>query len=217
MMLWKCCTQYASKFGKISSGHRTGKGQFSLQSQKGNVKECSNYHTITLISHASKVMFKILQARLQQYMNREIPDVQTGFRKGRGTINQIANIRWIIEKARNFHKSIYFCFIEYTKAFDCMDHNKLGNFSRDRNQFSSVSQSCSTLCDPMNCSTPGLPVHHQLLEFTQTHVHQVGDVIQPSHPVSSPYSPATNPSQHQSLFQWVNSSHEVAKVLEFQL
>ena len=146
-------------------------------------------------------MFKILQARLQQYMNREIPDVQTGFRKGRGTINQIANIRWIIEKARKFHKSIYFCFIEYTKAFDCMDHNKLGNFSRDRNQFSSVSQSCSTLCDPMNCSTPGLPVHHQLLEFTQTHVHQVDDVIQPSHPVSSPYSPATNPSQHQSLFQ----------------
>ena len=70
-------------------------------------------------------MFKILQARLQQYMNREIPDVQTGFRKGRGTINQIANIRWIIEKARKFHKSIYFCFIEYTKAFDCMDHNKL--------------------------------------------------------------------------------------------
>ena len=146
-------------------------------------------------------MFKILQARLQQYMNREIPDVQTGFRKGRGTINQIANIRWIIEKARNFHKSIYFCFIEYTKAFDCMVHNKLGNFSRDRNQFSSVCQSCSTLCDPMNCSTPGLPVHHQLLEFTQTHVHQVGDVIQPSHPLSSPYSPATNPSQHQSLFQ----------------
>ena len=84
-------------------------------------------------------------------------------------------------------------------------------------QFSSVTQSCPTLCHPMNCSMPGLPVHHQLLEFTQTHVHRVADVIQPSHPLSSPSSPAPNPSQHQSLFQWVNSSHEVAKVLEFQL
>jgi len=78
-------------------------------------------------------------------------------------------------------------------------------------QFSSVTQSCPTLCNPMNCSTPGLPVHHQLPEFTQTHVHWVGDAIQPSHPLSSPFSPAPNPSQHQSLFQWVNSSHEVAE------
>ena len=84
-------------------------------------------------------------------------------------------------------------------------------------QFSSVAQSCPTLCDPMNHSTPGLPVHHQLLEFTQTHVHRLSDAIQPSHPLSSPSPPAPNPSQHQSLFQWVNSSHEVAKVLEFQL
>ena len=84
-------------------------------------------------------------------------------------------------------------------------------------QFSSVTQLCPTLCDPMNCSTPGLPVHHQLSEFTQTHVGQVGDAIQPSHPLSSPSPPAPNPSQHQSLFQWVNSSHEVAKVWEFQL
>ena len=83
-------------------------------------------------------------------------------------------------------------------------------------QFSSVAQPCLTLCDPMNRSTPGLPVHHQLLEFTQTHVHWVGDAIQPSHPLSSPFPPAPNPSQHQSLFQWVNSLHEVAKVLEFQ-
>ena len=83
-------------------------------------------------------------------------------------------------------------------------------------QFSSVAQSCLTLCDPMNPSTPGLPVHHQLPEFTQTHVHWVGDAIQPSHPLSSPFPPAPNPSQHQSLFQWVNSLHEVAKVLEFQ-
>ena len=84
-------------------------------------------------------------------------------------------------------------------------------------QFSSVSQSCPTFWDPMNRSTPGLPVHHHLLEFTQTHVHRVGDAIQPSHPLSSPFPPAPYPSQHQSLFQWVNSSHEVAKVLEFQL
>ena len=84
-------------------------------------------------------------------------------------------------------------------------------------QFSSVAQLCPTLCDLMNHSTPGLPVHHQLPEFTQTHVHRVGDTIQPSHPLSSPSPPAPNPSQHQGLFQWVNSSHEVAKVLEFQL
>ena len=83
-------------------------------------------------------------------------------------------------------------------------------------QFSSVVQSCPTLCDPMNCSMPGLPVHHQLPKFTQTHVHRVGDAIQPSHPLSSPSPPAPNPSQHQTLFHWVNSSHQVAKVLEFQ-
>ena len=88
---------------------------------------------------------------------------------------------------------------------------------RKRRQFSSVTQSCPTLCNPMNRSTPGLPVHQQLPEFTQTHVHRVSDAIQPSHPLSSPSPPAPNPSQHQSLFQWVNSSHEVAKVLEFQL
>ena len=83
-------------------------------------------------------------------------------------------------------------------------------------QFSSVAQSCLTLCDPMHRSTPGFPVHHQLPEFTQIHVHRVSDAIQPSHPLSSPSPPAPNPSQHQNLFQWVNSSHEVAKVLEFQ-
>ena len=93
--------------------------------KKGNAKECSNYRTIALSSHASKVMLKILQARLQQYMNREFPDVQAGFRKGRGTRDQIANIRWIVEKAREFQKNIYVCFIDYAKAFDCVDHNKL--------------------------------------------------------------------------------------------
>ena len=92
--------------------------------KKGNAKERSNYHTIVLISHASKVMLKILQARLQQYVNRELPDIQAGLRKGRGTRDQIANICWILEKAREFQKNIYFCFIDYAKAFDCVDHNK---------------------------------------------------------------------------------------------
>ena len=93
--------------------------------KKGNVKECSNYCTIAVISQTSKVMLKILQVRLQQYMNGELPDVQVGFKKGRGTRDQIANICWIIEKAREFQKNIYFYFIDYAKAFDCVDHNKL--------------------------------------------------------------------------------------------
>ena len=92
--------------------------------KRGNAKECSNYFTIAFTSHTSKVMLKILQARLQQYMNRELPDVQVGFRKGRGSRDQIANICWIIEKARDFQKNVYFCFIDYVKAFHCMDHNK---------------------------------------------------------------------------------------------
>ena len=96
--------------------------------KKGNAKECSNYHTIALISHNSKVMLKILQARLQLYVNCELPDVQAGFRKGKGTRDQIANIHWIIKKAREFQKHIYFCFVDYAKAFDCVDHNKCGKF-----------------------------------------------------------------------------------------
>ena len=93
--------------------------------KKDNAKECSNYRTTALISHTSKVMLNILQARLQQYVNHELSDVQAGFRKGRGTRDQIANIRWIMEKAREFQKNIYFCFIDYAKAFDCVDQNKL--------------------------------------------------------------------------------------------
>ena len=165
-------------------------------------------------------------------------------------------------------KNIYFCFIDYAKAFDYVDHNKLWKILKEmgipdhltcllRNmnasqeatgrtghgitdwfqigkevhqgcilspclfnlyaEFSSVTQSCLTLCDHMNHSTPGLPIHHQLPEFTQTHVHWVTDAIQPSHPLSSPSPPALNLSQHQGLFQWVSSSHQVAKILEFQL
>ena len=98
---------------------------FILIPKKDNAEECSNYLTFALILHASKVMLKILQARLQQYVNRELPDVQAGFRKGRGTRDQIANTCWIIEKARDFQKNIYVCFIDYTKAFDCVDNNKL--------------------------------------------------------------------------------------------
>ena len=88
-------------------------------------KKCSNYCTIALISHSGKIMLKILQAWLQQYMNCELPDIQAGFRKGRGRRDQIANIRWIIEKGKEFQKNIYFCFIDYAKAFDCVDYNKL--------------------------------------------------------------------------------------------
>ena len=105
MMLWKYYTQYASKFGKLSSGHRTGKVSFHSNPKE---RQCSSYHTIALISHASKVMLKFLQARFQQYVNCEIPDVQAGFRKGRGTRDQIPNIRGIMEKAREFQKKHLF-------------------------------------------------------------------------------------------------------------
>ena len=99
---------------------------FILTQRKSNAKECSNYHTFALISHSSKVMLNILQARLQQYVNQELPDVQAGFRKGRGIRDKIANVCWIIKKAREFQKNIYFRFIDYANAFDCVDHNKLG-------------------------------------------------------------------------------------------
>ena len=112
------------------------------------------------------------------------------------------------ESIRPMLYSVYFPSQEKEITVTCKSHSV---------QFSSVAQSCPTFCDPMNPSMSGLPVHHQLMEFTQTHVHGVSDAIQPSHPLSSPSPPAPNPSQHQSLFQWVNSSHEVAKVLELQL
>ena len=143
-MLFKCCPPYVSKFGKLNSVLNCtvcGFLKSSLEDfmwprdwkrpvfipipKKGNAKECSNYCTIALISHTSNVMLKILKARLQQYVNCELPDVQAGFRKGRGTRDQIANICRIIKKARDFQKNIYFCFIDYAKDFDCVDHNKL--------------------------------------------------------------------------------------------
>ena len=127
-------------------------------------------------------MLKILQVRLQQYMNCELPDVQAAFRKGRGTRDQIANTHWIIKKVREYQKNI--CFTDYRMTFTVQ-------FSSV--QFNSVTQSCPTLCNPMNPSTPGLPVHHHLPEFTQTHVHPVSDAIQPSHALSSPLPPAPIP------------------------
>ena len=125
MLLWKCCCQYTSKFGKPSSDPRTGEGVFIPIPKKGSAKECSSYCTIALISHANKVMLKIFQARLLQYMNWELKDVQAGFTKSRGARDQIANIYWIIDKAREFQKNIYFCFMDYAKAFDCVGSNKL--------------------------------------------------------------------------------------------
>ena len=144
----------------------------------------------------SKEMLKILQARLQQYLNQEIPEVQAGFREGKGTRDQISNIHWIIEKAREFQKK-HFCFTDYVKAFHCVQFSSV---TQSCPSLCSITQSCLTLCDPLDCSMPGLPVHHQLPELVQTHVHQVGDAIQPSHPLSSP-SLGFSLSQHQGLFQ----------------
>ena len=117
-MLWKCCTQYASRFGKLSSGHKTGKCQvFIPVPKKGNAKECSNYCTIALTSHASQVMLKILQARLQQYVNHELQDVQAEFQKGKGTRDQIANICWIIKKQENSRIASTFALLTTLKPF----------------------------------------------------------------------------------------------------
>ena len=123
-MLLKCWTQYVSKFGKLSSGHKTGKCQFSFQSQRRAVKEHPNYCTVALVSHTGKAVLRIFPARLRQYVNWGLPDILAGFRKGRGTRNQIASILWILEKTREFQKNIDFYFIDYTKAFDCVGHNK---------------------------------------------------------------------------------------------
>ena len=132
MMLWKCWLNMPANLE--NSAVATGLEKVSFHSYpKDNAKERSNYHTIALISQASKVMLKILQARLQQCVNCELPDVQAGFRKGRGTRDQIANICCIIKKAREFQKNIYFCFIDYAKAFDCVDHNKLEKSESDGN------------------------------------------------------------------------------------
>ena len=127
MMLLKCYTQCQQIWKTQQWPQDWERSVFIPIPKKGNAKECSNYRTIAFTSHTSKVKLKILQARLQQYVNRELPDVQAGFRKSRGTRDQIANIRWIMEKGSEFQKNIYFCFIDYAKAFDCVDHKKLEN------------------------------------------------------------------------------------------
>ena len=171
--------QYASKFGKLSSGHKTGKGQFSFQSWRKAMPKYvqTTYHTLVLISHTNKVMLKILQARLQQYMNWKLSDVQAGFRNGRGIRDQIVNIRWIIENAREFQKNTYFCFTDYAKVFDCVSQQTVANSSRDGNTRSpylppekSLCRSgkkkgkwsrsvVPTLCNPMDCCLPGSSDH----------------------------------------------------------
>ena len=132
MMPSRCYIQYVSKSGRPSSGHRTGKCWSSSQSPRRVVpKNVLTHQTVVLISHASKVMLKILHARFQHYVNWELPDVQAGFRKGRGTRDQIANIHWIIEKAREFQKNNYLCFINYAKTFGCVNHEKLWKVLRE--------------------------------------------------------------------------------------
>ena len=131
MMLLKCYSHMSANLENSAVATVLERSIFIPIPKKGNDKECSSYHTFALISHASKVMLKILQARLYQYVNRKLGDVQTTFRKGRGIKDQIANICWIIEKAREFQKNIYFGFIEYVKAFDYVDHNKMWKILKD--------------------------------------------------------------------------------------
>ena len=130
MMLWKCCTQYARKFGKLSSGHRTGKGQFSFQSQGRAMPKNIQTTTQLLISHTRKVMLKILQARLQQYVNCQLPDIQAGFRKSRGIRDQIANIHWITEKAREFQKTSASALLTMPRPLIVWITTNSGKFSR---------------------------------------------------------------------------------------
>ena len=134
MILWKSCTQYASKFGKLSSGHRIGKRLFSFQSlRKAKLKEGSNYSKIALISHASKEMLKILQARLQQYVNHKLPDIPAGFRKGKGTRDQIANIGWITKKQKSSKKSSTSALLTMPKPLTVWITTNLQNSEKDGN------------------------------------------------------------------------------------
>ena len=131
-MLWKCCTQYASKFGNLSSGNRIGKDLFIPIPKKGNTKECSNYHTIALILHASKVMLKTLQVRLQQYVNHELPDFHTGFRKGRGTRDKIANIHWSLTKQETSRKISTSALLTTSKPLTVWTTTNCGKFLKRR-------------------------------------------------------------------------------------
>ena len=130
-MLWKCCIPYASKFRKLSHDHRTGKVSFHSNSKERQCQRMFKLPYNCTHSHASKIILIFFQARLQQYMNWELPDVQAVSRKCKGTRDQIVNIHWIIEKEREFQKNIYFCFIDYAKAFDCVDHSELWKILKD--------------------------------------------------------------------------------------
>ena len=133
MMLWKCYTQYARKFGNSAVARGLKKVSFHSNPKKRQCQRIFKLPAQLHSSHASKVMLKILHSRLQQYVNQELPDVQAGFKKGRETRDQIVNICWIVENAREFQKSIYFCFIDYVKAFDCGSQRTVKNYSRDGN------------------------------------------------------------------------------------
>ena len=159
-MQWKCCTQYASKFGKLSSGHRTGKGQFSFQSQRKDIPKNDHYCTIELISHASKVMLKILQARLQQYMNRELPDVQAGFRKAEEPEIKLPTFAGSSKKQESSRKTSISALLTMPKPLTVLEWVAI-SLSNACMHAKSL-QLCPTLCDPIDGSPPGSPVHRIL-------------------------------------------------------
>ena len=186
-MLLKYCIQYVSKFGKSSSGHRTGKVSFHPNSQKkGSAEECSDLPTVTLTSHASKVMLKILQIRLQQDLNQELPDVHAGFRKGSGTRDQIANILWIVEKAREFQKNIYFCFIDYMKAFVWITAN-CGKFLK-RWEYQTILPVSWETCMWVKKQ----PLESDMEQWTDSKLEKEYDKVIYCHPVYSTYMQSTS-------------------------
>ena len=204
------CIHYVSKSGRPSSGYRTGKSQSS-----------------SLITHASKDILKILHARCQRYGNQELPDVQAGFKKGRGTRDQTASICCIIEKAREFQKKTSLSFINYAEAFDCVDHDKLWKALREmgtpdhltcllRNLYLGQEATVRILYRTTHWFTTEKGVR-QTTRLAQTHVHRAGDAIQPTCPLWPASSPALNYSQHQSLFQSISTLHQVVRVLKLQL
>ena len=264
-MLLKCCTQYASKFGKLSSGQRAGKGQFFIPIlKKGNAKECSNYSSIALISHISKVLSKFSKRGFNSTWTENFQMFKLDLEKAEEPEIKLPSSVGSLKKQENSRKTSTSASVCYSKAFSCVDHNKMWKILQDMGlpdhltsllqnlyadqeatfrighgtidwfqlgkgvcqviycqlclftlyaEFSSVQfLSRVRLCDPIDCRMPGFPFHHQLPELTQTHVYRVSDAIQPSHYLSSSFPPTFNLSQHQGLFKWVSSSHQVAKV-----
>ena len=168
-------------------------------------------------SSSTETVFKLMKWSVMKF-----EDLDSPLKRSPLHLSLPCNLKWELQRiqGKQYRRELerkWFKRKELVGWTELAINEEIMNERKGEDQFSSVTQSCLTLCNPMNCSTPGLPVHHQLLKFTQTHVHVVSDAIQPSHPLSPPSPPAPKPSQHQGLFQWVNSSHEVAKVLEFQL